>query len=123
VNRRTRRGELARYRQRSGGMLLTWLLDTADLDLAPGLLAISADKWLASLPRMRRRCFCCFEPLVDRRGVGALLLSRPAHVDDVATVTGLCQSCWTRPLHEIETAATDVLAAAVPGGKFADPVL
>jgi hypothetical protein len=120
-NRYKRRAELARFRRETGGVLLTWLVDTHDpsLQKASPILVHAAHRWCENLPAAPRHCICCLSLIWERREVGALLLSAPPNATTSASVNPVCNRCWAdRPLDEIEQAATDVLRAVVPNGHF-----
>ena len=63
----------------------------------------------------------CSVWIVDRRDVGALLLSTPNVVKPTSVGTAaICASCWEDdlPIDALERACASVLSAVVPNGKF-----
>ena len=120
-NRHQRRADLRAFK-RAAPALRTYLCQPDDrrLDGVP-LLRAAADDWLGALTMRCRHCVICSARIIDRRDVGALLLSVP----DVAAPTSagtaaVCLTCWESepPMVELEQACTAVLRSVIPHGRF-----
>lgn len=119
MGRHERRASLARYRQKAGNELNTYLVDP-DQPLDVPILRNAARSWLEALPRRMRSCIVCSGLMWERQRVGWLLLSVPAvPKPPAASVCGICCECADLPLAALERAATKALQTAVPGGRLA----
>jgi hypothetical protein len=116
------RHERRRFRREASKSLLTFLCEPTD----PGLndvpiLHQAANHWLDALSVRVRHCIVCNSWLVNRRDVGALLLTTPAVIkaNSVGTAA-ICASCWDDdlPVQALERACETVLHAVIPGGRF-----
>lgn len=123
MGRHERRSDIARFRRdASRRSLNTYLCEPNDpaLDDVP-LLKAAASNWLDALSTRVRHCIICNVWIVERRDVGALLLSTPANIRPTSTGTAaVCKACWSSdlPVDALERACASVLSAVVPNGKF-----
>jgi hypothetical protein len=125
TNRHRRRADLANFKRNAPGALLTYLVPPNDgaLSRAP-LLKAAADHWLDALRSRARHCIVCSSWLVDRRHVGALLLTTAATTNPTsASTAAVCRECWEAdlPIEALERACATVLHEVIPGGRFAPP--
>ena len=117
------RHERRRYRHKSSGALLTYLVNIDDpLDAHP-LLQRAARYWCDGLSAPpHRECVTCGALMPVRKYVGALLLTTPAiNKPATASVFGVCRECWIMQdlsLEAIERRATEALQAVIPSGRF-----
>lgn len=121
-NRHARRADLARYRHDACRALLTFLVEPSDPALHRArLLNAAANHWLGALATRVRHCIVCSRWLVDRRDVGALLLSVPAVARPTSAGTaGVCADWWRvgLPVEALERACETTLQVVVPGGRL-----
>jgi hypothetical protein len=123
VGRHERRVDLARFRRDASRRdLLTFLVEPDDRLLASApLLQRAAQHWLDALSTRCRHCITCNVWIVDRRDVGALLLTTPAVAKPVSAGTAaVCKACWDAdlPREALEKACATVLETVVPNGRF-----
>ena len=124
VGRHERRASLARYRHEAGQAVRTYMVAPDDPAL-DGLLRRAAQNWIAALPTRIRACIVCSNWIATGRDVGGLLLSTPDIAKPVsASVCAVCVRCWDADLGRdaLSRAAATALKAAIPQGRWIDPV-
>ena len=128
-SRQQRRSELAHFRRganRSGGGLLTYLVQPHDpLNDAPRLRA-AVDWWLEGIETQAARyCIVCDCWLQNRQFIGGILMSSQINRRTGVSVNGICSLCVDLSGADeippaVEHAAERVFRDAVPRGKFVD---
>jgi hypothetical protein len=118
------RHERRRFRREASHALRTFLVapDDPALDGEP-LLKVAANSWLGALSVRVRHCLICNSWVVNRRDVGAVLLTVPDITKPVSAGTAaVCKACWDAdlPLDALERACETVLHEVIPGGRFLD---
>jgi hypothetical protein len=114
------RQERRRFRAEASKSLRTYLVEPTDPAL-DGILKASANNWLNALSHRVRHCVVCNVWVVDRRDVGALLLTTPDIAKPVSVGTAaVCKPCWDADLglDALERACETALHSVIPGGHF-----
>lgn len=118
---RHHRRRLAAFGRAAGGVVVTSLIPSgAALCGRPygGAIARAIAVYCAA----GGACFCCHRPFAPGDVAGAILIVINPRAPAAATsASAVCVECWRSCSDdEVEAAATRILQAALPGGKFLD---
>lgn len=121
MGRSERRAEVARFRRRTGGALLTHLVDARTSLAGHPLLQEAVMFWRAGIGTRKLQCFACTTKFTEETRAAAFLLAAPCSMPTGVSVSALCCECWSGLSEgEMRRAALSVLQTVLPGAHFAD---
>ena len=119
-NRQQRRASLAEFkREAAGGGFLDVFLLPADGAITNPLLKRATTYWMANLAVRKPACVSCKAKIGGDASVGSFICTIPSGAPTSASVSALCDGCWSRLTDkEVNACALRVARRVLPGAQF-----
>jgi hypothetical protein len=118
-NRGQRRASVSAFKKAAAGGYLDVHLLPADGAITNPLLERATTHWMAGVPVRRPVCASCKAKIGSGASVGSFICTIPSGAPTAASVSALCDGCWSRLSDDAVRAVALRLARKVlPGATF-----